>query len=120
MAKTISAPKMTIIPDQKTVKNEFAIESNSKTHVVDPRPCFRINETTFPAIKGWIVGQKYKLEIEAEQVSSSIETWGDDKGKMVAEFRISGIMVDSDVDDKDDKGSESEEKYPKAMIKNKK
>lgn len=121
MAKDIKAPKMTIIPEKKTVKNEYAEEMSSKVHEIDPRPMFSINETTFPAIKGWVVGQKYNLEIEVEQTASRIADYGDDKGKLVADFRISGIMVDSDSDDKKESASKStNEEYPKAMIKTKK
>jgi len=122
MAKDIKPPKMTVIPEKKTVKNEYGIEMSSKTHEIDPRPMFSISEKAFPEIKGWVVGQKYNLEIEVEQTAAKIADYGDDKGNLVADFRISGIMVDADADEKSEASTkkDTKEKYPKGMIKNKK
>ncbi len=114
----MKAPSMTMIPSEKKVPNTYAKEMKEPTHVIDPRPQFSINADLLPAIKDWKTGQKYKLEIEVEQTGSRIETYGDDKGKLVGEFRISGVMVDNDTDEakEEPKGS-----FPKGMtVKNKK
>ncbi len=115
-------PKMIAIPSEKKVENTYAKEMTEKQHTIDPRPQFCISAELFPAIKEWKTGEKYKLEVEVEQMGSRIETYGDDKGKLIADFRISGIMVDSDKDDSKDKGEkelkkggEVKSKFPEAM-----
>ena len=101
--------KMTEISDRKVIKDNY--EGNSKSErIIDPRPEFTITADTLPAIKDWSVGKKYKLEIEVEMTGSRIEDWGDDKGKLKCNFKISGIMVDNDFDDK-----AADEDFPEAM-----
>lgn len=111
---------MTKIPSSKTVKDEWAMTEKTGMRTEDPRPSFCLTESVFPQIKDWKVGEKYKLEVEVEQVGSRIDDYGDNKGKMVADFKISGIMVDADADEKGESADKETKDYPKAMIKNKK
>lgn len=102
----MKAPKMTKIPSEKKIidKDNSVMKKGKVEHMertIDPRPSFSVNAEILPQIKDWSVGKKYKIEIEAEMVGSRIEDWGDDKGKLVASFKISGIMQDTD-DDKND------------------
>ncbi len=57
----------------------------------DPRPCFSISETDLPEIKSWTIDGKYNLEIEVEMRGIREADYGNDKGKKIAEFRISKI-----------------------------
>ncbi len=104
-AKPKAEAGMVNIPDKKTVPNEYGIEAKSKTKVIDPRPQFSANEDVLPAIKDWSVGKKYPLEVMVEMTGSRIGgQWDDEnKGKLVADFRICGIAVDDDADEKDKK-----------------
>lgn len=83
-------PKMIMIPDSKMVKDEFS--SSKAKREVDPRPEFSITADALPAIKDWSVGKKYMVEMEVEMTGSRIEDYGDDKGKLKGQFKISGIM----------------------------
>lgn len=114
--KKSSKLKMIEIPEKKTVPNQYAIESKEKKHTIDPRPRFSVSEEILPAIKEWTTGKKYMMEIEVEQTGSRIEDYGDDKGKLVADFRISGIKVEDK--SKDDDADEPE--FPEAMRMSKK
>lgn len=107
----MKAPKIINIPSKKIVVDEYAMGGDLAKKVkreTDPRPEFVIDAETLPAIKDWNVGKKYKLEIEVEMVGSRIEDWGANKGKLTGNFKISGIMVEDDMD-------EEEEEMPKAM-----
>ncbi len=96
--KAITPPKMTVIPDKKIVKDDCCPTPNGKREI-DPRPEFSVSADILPAIKDWSVGKKYMIEIEAEMIGSRIEDWGDDKGKLKGNFKISGIAVDADKDE---------------------
>lgn len=102
----MKAPKMILIPEKKTVPNEYGMESKSKTREVDPRPSFSVDAETFPAIKDWNVGKKYTLEVEVEMTGSNIgDKWSDNPGKLTASFKICGIMEDTDDDNEEDENS---------------
>ena len=102
----MKTPKMIKISSKKVVvDNDYpSVEKNKSERVIDPRPEFSVIEEVLPAIKDWSVGKKYMLEIEVEMTGSRIEDWGDDKGKLKASFKISGIKVE-----------EEDEEFPKAM-----
>ncbi len=108
MKKDAKAPSMKKIPSEVTVKDTSTkVEKNGTVdRKIDPRPSFRINADLLPQIKDWSAGKKYPLEIEVEMTGSRIEDWGEDKGKLVGEFKICGIMADTDADDKGGKESE--------------
>jgi len=110
----MKTPPLKKIPEKKViVDNDYKTLENGKTErVVDPRPEFSVTEEVMPQIKDWVVGKKYRMEVEVEMVGSRIEDWGDDKGKLKANFKISGIGEDSDEDE--------EEEFPEAMKKSKK
>lgn len=91
---------MISIPEKKVVKNDN--DFNAKTREIDPRPSFTITVDELPQIKEWSVGKKYTLEIEVEMTGSRIEDWGENKDKLTASFRVSGIMEDTDDDDEDE------------------
>ncbi len=107
---------MIVIPDKLMIKDDFAPTKSGKREI-DPRPEFSINATEFPDIKDWSVGKKYKIEIEAEMTGSRIGEYGEDKGKLTGTFRISGIMADSD---KDEKEEDYDSRFPKGMQEKKK
>lgn len=109
MTKAIKPPKMVVIPEKKVVKQEKSEVKDSYT--TDPRPTFSVSELVYPKIKDWKTGQKYKMEIEVEQVGSEISDWGDDKGKMVNRFKICGIAAEEKSESSD---------YPSGMTKGKK
>ncbi len=106
----MKTPAMIIIPSKKMVENTYKNEISDEKRAIDPRPSFCISEDVLPAIKDWKTKGKYKLEIEVEQVGSRVSDYGDDKGKLVADFKISGIMVEGDKKEEDE-----DKEYPKAM-----
>ncbi len=114
----MKVPKMIVIPEKKMVENQYKNDMTDEKREIDPRPQFCISEDVLPAIKTWSTGQKYKMEIEVEQVGSRISDYGDDKGKLVADFKISGIMPDTDSDESKEemKKGGTIKKYPEAMI----
>lgn len=80
-------------PKLKTLKSTATHQpmSVNKKETYDPRPCFSISETDLPEIKSWTIDGKYKLEIEVEMRGIREEDYGNNKGKKVAEFRISKV-----------------------------
>lgn len=95
--KTNKRPPMKKIPSKKVVKDEYpAVELKNTEREIDPRPEFSVNAEALPAIKDWSVGKKYMIEMEVEMIGSRIQDWGDDKGKLVASFKINGIAADND------------------------
>ncbi len=114
----MKVPSMNKIPSEKTIKLSY--DPKAKTEKIDPRPEFRINAEEFPDIKNWSTGSKYKLMIEVEQVGSEIGEWGDDKGKMIARFKINGIASAEDGKEEKKEAKEEKTKFPKAMYGEKK
>lgn len=114
----MKAPKMTkvVIPTEKKIKNTDTFSSEKK-RIIDPRPSFSIAEDVLPAIKDWKTKGRYNLEIEVEQTGSRIEDYGDNKGKLVGEFRICGIMVDKEEGGKSEEKGDKEDKseFPEKM-----
>lgn len=97
----MKAPKMTKIPE-KVVSKEKNYEGKTVTRENDPRPSFSVNEDSLPAIKDWSTGKKYKLEIEVTVTGTRIEDYGHDKGKLKADLKISGIILDNNKDEEDE------------------
>lgn len=114
MEKNLKPGKMIQIPDKKKVENEYAHEMKDKTRTIDPRPSFSISAETLPAIKNWSTGQKYMMIVEVEQIGSRIEDWGDDKGKLVGNFKICAVQVENEEEEEDEEG------LPKKMYSKKK
>lgn len=108
---------MNLIPSKKIIKDEFAISDKSGKREIDPRPEFEVNVEELPDIKEWKTGEKYKIMMEVQQVSSSLGEYGDDKGKLVARFKVNGICSHEKEDDdpKNEKGEYLG--FPKAMRK---
>lgn len=105
------APAMKKIPSSKTVKdNDYKVKEGVTERTFDPRPEFSVTDEILPAIKDWSVGKKYRFEVEVEMIGSRIEDWGDDKGKLKGNFKISGIMVDHDKNEDDE-----EPEFPESM-----
>lgn len=83
--------KLKVIPEKKVIEDEYAKTEKSGKRTIDPRPEFSVSEEIMPQIKDWSVGKKYRFEVEAEMTGSRIQDYGDDKGKLVSNFKISGI-----------------------------
>lgn len=62
-------------------------------------PTFQLNEKDLPAIKNWVVGRKYRLELEVEQISVRKDEPMRDKPQLEATFRILKVK---DVPDSDE------------------
>ena len=61
-------------------------------------PTVSLDAEDLPEIKDWRVGEKYKLELEVEQVSASKDDYmmeGDKKHPMTARFRIIKVTTSS-------------------------
>lgn len=111
---------MNVIPSKKKIKDEFVVSEKDGKREVDPRPEFEVNVEEFPDIKNWKTGEKYTIMMEVQQVGSMIGEYGDDKGKLVARFKVNGICSHDEKmeneEEEDEKDENGEYKgFPKAM-----
>jgi hypothetical protein len=69
------------------------------------KPSISIDEDTLPAIKGWKIGQKYVLEVEAEMTRISKNEYGPEskRGKLEASFRITNVIESEQASDSEKK-----------------
>jgi len=62
-------------------------------------PIFSLSEKDFPAIKGWKVGEKYKLEIEVENIGMEKDQWME---KQPISTRLKIIKLTEELEDNDE------------------
>jgi chromatin remodeling complex protein RSC6 len=68
-----------------------------------------LNDTELPEIKEWKVGEKYKIELEVEQISMRKK----DDGKMCAEFKILSAEAEKEESKEEEEDDENENEYKK-------
>lgn len=86
------APKMKTIPS--SMKKNMDMSSEEK-NTYDPRPSFSISEKVLPKINDMKVGDKCKMEMEAEMTGMQTQDWGNEKGQKTANFKITKISSPS-------------------------
>lgn len=62
-------------------------------------PTFNLSEKDFPAIKGWKVGEKYKLEIVVENIGMNKDEYMD---KQLISTRLKVLKLTEELKDNDE------------------
>lgn len=83
-------------PGLKTLKSTAKEESfnSEKGRTYDPRPTICISDEYLPEIKSWTIDGKYKLVVEVEMRGIREEDYGANKGKKVADLRVTKIGLE--------------------------
>lgn len=90
--KKLKAPKL------KKLKPEIVKYNHCEPEPYDDRPRISFKETEIPEVADWKIGETYTVLIKCEMQGSSIMDYGNDKGKVRAEFKIVGVgLADEEV-----------------------
>lgn len=96
LRKTIRPPKIVKSNSLATVKiADQPIKVKYAEEDYDKRPSVSFTEAELPEMKNWTIKKKYMVEMEVEMTSTSVIDYGDDKGKVRAEFKINKVGVDT-------------------------
>lgn len=75
----------------KTIK--LPVKTKNNPDPWDNRPSMTFTEAQLPEIKEWQVGDEYMLCIKAKMTGSRELEYGDDKGKIGADFKMVQVGV---------------------------
>ena len=77
-------------PKLKALKSSYKEQPVNTDHC-DIRPCIQFSEVELPEIKKWMIDGKYKLIIEVEMKGIREAEYGANRGKKVADFRVTKV-----------------------------
>lgn len=79
-------------PPIKKLKAEMTKAAINEPY--DDRPRISFKETELPEVKDWKIGETYNVIVQCEMMGSSVMDYGNDKGKIRAEFKIVGLGME--------------------------